>query len=101
MFKENVGYYQNQVLRIDDTDFIMSTLWSHIESADEYFVWKGLNDFRQTMYKGKLLQTKAYNQMHDFCFDYIKKSLAESTAKHIVVVTHHLSTLQVVIKVLY
>ena len=28
MFKENVGYYQNQVLRIDDTDFIMSTFWS-------------------------------------------------------------------------
>ena len=41
MFKENVGYYQNQVLRIDDTDFIMSTLWSHIEPANEYFVWKG------------------------------------------------------------
>ena len=46
MFKENVGYYQNQVLRIDDTDFIMSTFWSHIEPADEYFVWKGLNDFQ-------------------------------------------------------
>ena len=96
MFKENVGYYQNQVLRIDDTDFIMSTFWSHIEPADEYFVWKGLNDFRQTMYKGKLLQTEAYNQMHDFCLGHIKKSLAESTAEHIVVVTHHLPTLQVV-----
>jgi predicted phosphodiesterase len=96
MFKENVGYYQNQVLRIDDTDFIMNTFWSHIEPADEYFVWKGLNDFRQTMYKGKLLQTEAYNQMHDFCLGHIKKSLAESTAKHIVVVTHYLPTLQVV-----
>ncbi|WP_280216408.1 metallophosphoesterase [Bacteroides fragilis] len=96
MFKENVGYYQNQVLRIDDTDFIMSTFWSHITMADEYFVWRGLNDFRQTMYKGKLLQTGEYNQMHDFCLGYIKKSLAESTAKHIGVVTHHLPTLQVV-----
>ena len=35
MFKENVGYYQNQVVRIDDTDFIMSTLWSQISPADE------------------------------------------------------------------
>ena len=25
MFKKNVGYYQNQVVKIDDTDFIMST----------------------------------------------------------------------------
>ena len=30
MFKKNVGYYQNQVVKIDDTDFIMSTLWSQI-----------------------------------------------------------------------
>lgn len=96
MFKENVGYYQNQVLRIDDTDFIMSTLWSQIAPADEYFVWKGMNDFRQIMYQGKLLQTEEFNKMHTFCLDSIKRSLAESTAKHIVVVTHHLPTLEVV-----
>lgn len=34
--------------------------------------------------------------MHAFCLDFIKRSLAESTAKHIVVVTHHLPTLEVV-----
>lgn len=49
MFKKNVGYYQNQVVRIDDADFIMSTLWSKISPADEYFVWKGMNDFQQNM----------------------------------------------------
>ena len=96
MFKKNDGYYQNQVLRIDDTDFIMSTLWSQIAPADDYFVWKGMNDFRQIMYQGKLLQTEEFNQMHAFCLDFIKRSLAESTAKHIVVVTHHLPTLEVV-----
>ena len=96
MFKENVGYYQNQVIRIDDTDFIMNTLWSHISPANEYFVWKGMNDFRQIKYNDKLLQTEEFNQMHIFCLDFIKKSLAESTAKHIVVVTHHLPTLEVV-----
>ena len=67
MFKNNIGYYQNQVVRIDDTDFIMSTLWSQISPADEYFVWKGMNDFRQIMYNGKLLQTEEFNQMHNFC----------------------------------
>ena len=48
------------------------------------------------MYNGKLLQTEEFNQMHSFCLDFIKQSLAESTAKHIVVVTHHLPTLKVV-----
>ena len=74
----------------------MSTLWSQIAPADEYFVWKGMNDFRQIMYQGKLLQTEEFNKMHTFCLDSIKRSLAESTAKHIVVVTHHLPTLKVV-----
>lgn len=57
MFKNNVGYYQNQVVRIDDTDFIMSTLWSRISPSDEYFVRKDMNDFRQIMYNGKLRNT--------------------------------------------
>ena len=30
MFRENVGYYYNKVVRIDDVDFILTTLWSRI-----------------------------------------------------------------------
>ena len=96
MFRDNVGYYQNQVVRIDDTDFILSTFWSQISPQDEYYVWKGMNDFRQTRYNDKLLNPEQYNSMHKFCREFVEKSIAESTAKHIVVVTHHLPTLQVV-----
>ena len=96
MFRENVGYYQNQVVRIDDTDFVLSTLWSRVNPNDEYFVWKGMNDFRQIKFDGKLLQVEEFNWMHETCIDFIRKSVKESTAPHIVVVTHHLPTLQVV-----
>ena len=34
----NVYYHQNKVVRIDNVDFILSTLWSHIQPQDEYFV---------------------------------------------------------------
>jgi len=34
--------------------------------------------------------------MHETCMDFIRKSVEESTASHIVVVTHHLPTLEVV-----
>ena len=37
-----------------------------------------------------------YNQLHQFCVDFIKKSVAESTAEKIVVVTNHMPTRQVV-----
>ena len=96
MFRENVGYYQNQVVRVNDIDFILSTLWSRINPSDEYFVWKGMNDFRQIKFGGKLLQVDEFNLMHETCIGFIRKSIEESTAAHIVVVTHHLPTLQVV-----
>lgn len=96
MFRDNVGYYQNQVVRINDTDFVLSTLWLRINPNDEYFVWKGMNDFRQIKFGGKLLQVEEFNRIHEACIDFIRKSVEESTATHIVVVTHHLPTLQVV-----
>ena len=34
--------------------------------------------------------------MHEACIDFIRKSVEESTASHIVVVTHHLPTFEVV-----
>ena len=65
-------------------------------TADAYAVSHGLNDFYQTLYDGHPLTVEDYNSMHRFCLDFIKKSVSESTAKKIVVVTHHLPTRQVV-----
>lgn len=50
MFLPNVGYYHNKVVRIDDTDFILSTLWSRISPVDEMVVQSGMNDYRQILY---------------------------------------------------
>lgn len=55
-----------------------------------------MNDFRQIKYNGKLLQTEEYNEMHEVCISFIRKSIMESKARHIIVVTHHLPTFQVV-----
>lgn len=96
MIRENVGMYQNQVVRIDDTDFILSTMWSLVPPTDSYHVRQGLNDFHQTLYDGHRMTVEEYNQMHLFSLDFIKKSVMGSSAKHIVVVTHHLPTLKVV-----
>ena len=92
----NVNYHQNKVVRIDNTDFILSTLWSHIRPEDEYVVHQGMYDFRQIMYANRRFTTKDFNAEHDRCLAFIKQSVAESSAEHIVVVTHHLPTLEVV-----
>ena len=92
----NVHYYQNKVVRIDNVDFILSTLWSHIRPEDEYFVHRGMNDFRQILYNGRHFTPADFNVEHEKCLDFIKRSVAESTAEHIVVVTHHLPTMAIV-----
>ena len=91
----NVHYYQNKVVRIDNVDFILSTLWSHIRPEDEYFVHRGMNDFRQILYNGRRFTPADFNAEHEKCLDFIKQSAAESTAKRIVVVTHHLPSMAV------
>ena len=92
----NVHYHQNKLVRIDDTDFILSTLWSHISPQDEHFVSRGMNDFWQILYGGRRFTTDDFNAEHQKCLAFIKQSVSESDAKHIVVVTHHLPTLEVV-----
>ena len=76
--RNNVHYYQNKVVRIENTDFILSTLWSHITPRDEYFVSRGMNDFRQIQYGGRRFTTEDYNV----------KKLSETTYDSNVITKH-------------
>ena len=96
MFRKNVGYYYNKVVRIDDIDFILTTLWSKIPEMDMFYVLRGMNDFRQIMYDGRRFMPEDFNLEHEKCLRFLKQAVKESTAKHIVVVTHHLPSLAVV-----
>ena len=84
------------MVRVDDTDFVLSTLWSRINPANEFTIWQGMNDFYQIRYGGKVFLPGHFNDEHEKCLAFIKKSVAESDAKNIVVVTHHLPTMAVV-----
>lgn len=96
LFRENVGYYYNKVVRIDDVDFIFTTLWSRIPEVDMFHVHRGMNDFRQILYDGHRFTPDDFNFEHEKCLRFLKQAVEQSTAKHIVVVTHHLPTLSVV-----
>ena len=85
----NVGYYHNKVVRIDDTDFILSTLWSFIPDRVADTVSESLNDFYAISFDGKPLRVAQYVGEHIASVLFIEKAVKESTAKHIVVVTHH------------
>jgi len=61
-------------------------------------VMRGLNDFDRIVYNGHRFTPDDFNLEHQKCLHFLKQAVAESTARHIVVVTHHLPTLEVVSK---
>jgi len=92
--RPNVHYYYNKVVRIDDVDLILSTLWSRIDKKDAPYTEQCVTDFRRIMYREKILTHCEFNMEHDKCVRFIKKSIEKSTAKYKVVVTHHVPSFQ-------
>ena len=86
---ENVSYYHNKVVRVEDTDFILSTLWSWIPQDVGCYVHDGLNDFHMIDFNGHKLKVDDYNKAHRYSVDFIQGEVMRSKAKHVVVVTHH------------
>ena len=72
LFRENVGYYYNKVVHIDDTDFILTTLWSRIPEVDMFHVHQGMNDFRQILYDGHRFTPDDFNLEHEKCLRFLK-----------------------------
>ena len=87
--RPNVHYYYNAVIRINNVDLIVSTLWAHIDLQDAYITEKSVSDFRRICYGEDLLTFAEFNKEHKRCIDFIKKAVAVSDAKTKIVVTHH------------
>ena len=92
--RKNVHYYYNRAVRIDDVDFILSTLWSRIEEKNASHTEQCVTDFRRIMYGEKNLTHHEFNQEHNRCLQFLKQAVKESTANYKVVVTHHVPSFQ-------
>jgi DNA repair exonuclease SbcCD nuclease subunit len=86
--RPNVRMINNKVIRIEDVDFIFSTLWSEITSLSrdviEYF-----SDFNYCHFGGKYLTPQSYTRAHKICLQFLKDSFKQKSNKR-VVITHHL-----------
>ena len=87
--RHNVHYYYNAVVHVDNVDFIISTLWSHINFKDSFIIESRVNDFRRIRYGKKMLHYADFNKEHDRCLKFIKKAVAESIALYKIVITHY------------
>jgi len=92
--QNNVKCYYNAVVQIDNIDIIVSTLWAKIPIEEAYPTERGVNDFHRILYNDKLLTWDKFNQEHDRCFSFIQDKVENSSAEHIIVVTHHVPSFQ-------
>ncbi len=87
--RDNVTMYENGSVVVDDTEFILSTLWSHIPMSKWLTLKKGMSDFTLIKHNGKPFTATTYNELHKRDLDFLKGAVSASKAKHKVVVTHH------------
>ncbi len=87
--RPNVHSYYNSIVHIEDTDIVISTLWGCIPLEEAYYTENVISDFRRILYKGELLTSAEFNNECRKCVDFIRKSVADSKARHKIVVTHH------------
>lgn len=89
VLRPNVHMCENRVVRVDDTEFILSTLWSHIPMDKWPTLKDGMSDFSLIKNGRKPFTATSYNELHERDLEFIKSSVSKSKAKHKVVVTHH------------
>ena len=78
----------------EDIDLIASTLWSKIPPYEEYQTERGVTDFHRIRNGKFKLSAHRFNQEHEKCREFIKRSVANSKAKHIIVATHHVPSFE-------
>ena len=92
--KSNIKIVYNKVISLDDIDLIMSTLWARIHHYEAYYTEHGVTDFRRIRNGKYRLSWDRFNDEHDKCVEFIKRSVQESTARKRVVITHHVPSFE-------
>lgn len=94
--RTNVICYYNAVIPLSEhTEIIATTLWSHIERQDAFRTELAISDFRRIKCgDNDSLNWTRFNMEHDKCFRFLKESIFKSNKEHIIVVTHHVPSLE-------
>lgn len=88
--RKNITCYYNAVIPLSaDTTLIATTLWSKISMQDACATESAISDFKRIRYGNEPLDWTRFNDEHYRCVRFLKDSIARSSARHILVATHH------------
>jgi len=93
--RSNVCCYYNSVIALaPGVDLIATTLWSHIEPGNAFFIERAVSDFRRIRFGKATLTWERFNEEHRRCLAFLKESIERSVAGHFIVVSHHVPSFQ-------
>ncbi|NOQ24358.1 MAG: metallophosphoesterase [Bacteroidales bacterium] len=88
----NVHLLNNCSLKINNINFVFTTLWSHIKSVNQWQIYNSMNDFRLIKHGDDILSVEQYNILHKESIRFLNEALSSCTTEKSVVVSHHLPT---------
>jgi len=91
--RDNVHLINNKEVKIGDTNFIFSTMWSHVKRHNAHEVAKTVNDFRLIGKEGRTLTVPQFNKFHENALEFLKDAVKKSVGQKTVVITHHVPTI--------
>ena len=90
--RSNIFLINNQDIKINETNFIFSTLWSKISEENRLIIENTLFDFKSISDDESNLKSSKFNILHEESLKFIKKSLVTNKLKNNIVVSHHIPT---------
>lgn len=87
--RDNVHYYYNCVVEIEDMELFVTTLWTNIDLDESFYIQRGMADYRNIFKGGEPIECMDIKKEHFRCLRFLTNSLAQSKAKKRVVMTHH------------
>jgi len=90
--KSNVFLVNNLSVQHNDVRFIFSTLWSHINPANEWYIEKSISDFQLIRYNGYRFSCPPFNELYKNSLTFITEEVSKSHTGKTVMVTHHVPT---------
>ncbi len=87
--RDNVHWYYNAVIIIEDIEFILTTFWAYINPIDAFWVERGVSDFRRIVKSGKVINYLDFNNEHSRALEFVTNTISTSKAEKRIVVSHH------------
>lgn len=87
---ENVRFVNNRVVRLhQDIELIFTTLWTPISAQAQPYVDRHLTDCSRLNYGTEQFKAHHHTLAHEYCLQWLKQAVRDSTARQRIVITHH------------